>query len=201
MKGPEVEEFLKVVREHAEKIKSIQNAISGSIVNEPVILEVNKGGNFGVEMTYKVNFKTHEEVFDEASTLIENMFKYRPMEYDGGDEEEPEEDEDEEEGEEEEVDEEDEDEDEDDSFDPLLKDKNVQLGDTNHYCPVTLFTKQILTPGNPEFQCKYREKIYRFINEDNRNLFMEHPEKYLPLKKPPQVKKIFFLLKFKKNCF
>jgi YHS domain-containing protein len=47
--------------------------------------------------------------------------------------------------------------------------------------------KQVLVPGNPEFQCKYREKIYRFSSEENRALFMENPVKYLPAKKNPEV--------------
>ena len=195
VKGPEVEEFLKTIKDSTEKIKAITSAISGSVINEPFTIEINKSGNIGVEMTHKVNFKTGDDIFNEASSLIENMFKYRAMDFDGGEEEEEdaEDDEDEEGEEEQEAEEEEEEEDDDDVFDPTAKDKNLLLGDTNHYDPVSLSVKQILMPGNPEFQCKYREKIYRFISEENRAQFMENPEKFLTSKKNPQVRiSLFF---------
>jgi len=187
-KGPEVEEFLKNLKTESEKLKALQNAFTGIIVNEPINIEINKGANTGADVNYKVTFKTNEDIFNESSTLIENMFKYRPADFEGGEEEEEEEEDEEEEGAEGEEEEEEEEElDEDDVFDPTKKDENMNFGDTNHFCPISLSLKQTLVPGNPEFQCKYREKIYRFSSEENRALFMENPVKYLPAKKNPEV--------------
>ena len=187
LKGPEVEEFLRNLKNDTEKLRALQNSFTGIIVNEPINIEINKGANIGVEMTYKITFKTNDDIFIESSTLIENMFKYRPAEFEGGEEEEEEDDDDDEEGGEGEEEEEEEEEDEETVFDPTKKDENIIFGDTNHFCPISLSLKQILVPGNPEFQCKYREKIYRFSSEENKTLFMENPDKYLPTKKNPQV--------------
>ena len=114
------------------------------------------------------------------------MFKYRATEFDAGEGEETvgEEEEEEQQGEEEQENEQEEEEDgdeEEDIFDPILKDKNTQFGETNHYCPVTLHNNGILQPGNPELQAKFREKIYRFANEESKNAFMEKPESFLPV--------------------
>ena len=142
----------------------------------------------GIELTYKVTYKTIEEIFNESTVAIENVFKYRAADFDGAEEEEEEEEDDEEDGgEAEEEEEEEEEEDEDAVFEPTKKDENLSFGDTNHYCPISLSVKKILVPGNPEFQCKYREKIYRFSSEENRTLFMENPMKFLPSKQNPKV--------------
>jgi len=88
--------------------------------------------------------------------------------------------EEEEEGDELEDGEEQEEEDEEESFDPSVKDRKTKFGETGHYCPVSLLSNGVLVPGNAELQARYRERVYRFSSEDNKALFLEDPEAYLP---------------------
>ena len=55
---------------------------------------------------------------------------------------------------------------------------------------MTLYTRKILIPGSPEYQCRYRERFYRFSSEETKKAFFDNPLKYLPtarrkLKIPP----------------
>lgn len=185
--GPEVEEFLKLVKENNEKIKGVQNSIPVSHGNETIIIEINKGPNIGVERNRKVEFKTYSEILNETSNMMESIFKQKPLDFEGQDEE-IEEDEDDEENEgEDDIEEEIDDDENENVYDPTLKDKQIRFGDTNHYCPVSLYSRNVLVPGNPEIQCKYREKIYRFSSEESKNMFIENTGRYLPSKEPPTV--------------
>jgi YHS domain-containing protein len=178
IKGPETQEFITQVKTTLEQIKTIQNQVHNYTGNEGTTIEINRS----TKKDDLNEFKSPEEICDEAFYSIEKMFKYRANDFDGNEGEEANEGEEEEQGEEEEEEqqEEEEEDEEDDNFDPILKDKKTQFGETNHYCPVTLFNEGILMPGNPELQGKFREKIYRFASEDCKASFLENPEHYLP---------------------
>jgi YHS domain-containing protein len=204
-KGPEVAEFAAVIKAYMEGARSLINAVGNHTGNEPVTLDINKrlggGGGGGaladqsvaVARTISVDEETKgvEELGAEAAHNVEKMFKFVAVEFDGalGEEEGEDEGDEEEEGGgdaggdaggEEEEEEEEEEEDEEKVFDPSVKEKSVSFGETCHYCPVVLSEKGILQPGNPELQLKYRERFYRFSNEEARAAFMENPEKFLP---------------------
>ena len=181
-KGPEVQEFLNELKDEKEHLRNMQNAISQLTGAEPSGIEINK-------KTFKANqpdlMRSAEEQCDEAFNITERNYKFVAVEVDasaeeeGGDEAEEEEleDEDEEADEDEEGAEE---EDDEDTFDPSVKDKRTKFGETNHYCPVSYKTNGILVPGNADIQLKYRERMYRFSNEETRASFLENPEFYLP---------------------
>lgn len=193
LSGPEVEEFQRHTRENVEKLKILQNAISSYIGNDPSTIEINKPVKDvepkGHEHPH-ADEKGFDEVFLEANLAIEKPFKYRAVEFDGADEEEGEEEEEIDDGDDEGEEEEDE-EGEEEEEDPSLKTKKIQFGDTSVYCPVSLYKRNVLVPGNPEIKCKYREKIYRFASEEYRTLFLETPDVFLSSKKPPTVNYLF----------
>ena len=174
IRGPETAEFLSTVKSANDLIRSVQNTVVTLTGNEPTTVDINKKTG-GVD-----EVKSLEDCCKEAAISMEKVFKFTAVEFEGGEEDEPEE---EEEGEEEEFDEdavEEEDEDDDEeNFDPSLKEKNVSFGDASHFCPVSLLKRNILVPGSPEIQCKYRERFFRFSSEENRALFIENPELYL----------------------
>lgn len=184
-KGPEVEELLKDIRNYADKLKLLQNSVSSNTGNEPYLLDIKKREQPS-EFGPIVDSKSDNELLLESENAIEGAFKYKAQEFEGAEEEEAEE---EEEGEEEEVEEEEEEAEEEDEEegDIHFKVKNITFGDTSYYDPVSLRVKNILVPGNQDIKCKYREKIYRFTNEENRALFIENPDEYLPLKQTPQA--------------
>ncbi|NXO65847.1 KAD9 kinase, partial [Phainopepla nitens] len=70
-----------------------------------------------------------------------------------------------------------------------IKQKKRLMGDTNHFCPVSLKENFVLYPGLQEHAAKYREKIYYFSTSENRDKFLENPEEYVahnePLQAPP----------------
>ena len=62
--------------------------------------------------------------------------------------------------------------------------KKKPLGDTNHFCPVSLHEKGVLWPGNPEIAAKYREKVYYLSTTEARESFLLKPEDFLPKEQP-----------------
>ncbi|CAF0775596.1 unnamed protein product [Brachionus calyciflorus] len=183
-KGAETQEFLNQLKPSLDNLKNLQNTISTITGSDPAFIQINK--------STKESEKSLEELTFESANIIEKMFKFSAVDFDGIEEEEPEEnDEDDDKDDEEEEDfEEGEDEADENIFDPTLKEKKISFGESGHYCPVTLYSKNILVPGNPEYQCKYRERFYRFSSEENKKAFFENPLKYLPnsrkkLKIPP----------------
>lgn len=93
-------------------------------------------------------------------------------------------DEEEEEGENEE---EEGDEEAEEEVDLFKRDRKKHLGNTSIYDPVGLVEKNVLLPGKPDLFLSYDGKTYRFATEDNRNLFLQTPLKYIPINKPPTV--------------
>ena len=61
------------------------------------------------------------------------------------------------------------------------------LGETRHFCPVTLKEKQVLWPGDQEIGARYREKIYLFSSSENKTKFMDNPDLYAPSQAPITV--------------
>ena len=192
MRGPETQEFLNSIKATSELIRSVQNTFITVTGNDPAIIEINKkppgdttpaqlatgtSGKLGLD-----DIKPIEEACREAARQIEKIFQHQAVDFEGVEEDEPEEGEEEEEEEvEDEEDEEGEEEEEDEeNFDPTLKEKKVNFGDSSFFCPVTLHDKGILYPGLIDYQVKYRERIYRFANDDLKQQFIENPELYLP---------------------
>lgn len=188
-KGPETQEFLESVRKSSDLLKAIQNQIGNLTGSDAALIDINK----------EEGEKRLEDCCEEASTMMESTFKLQAVEYEGtGEEEESmeemtgeeaamesaDEDTDEEEMEEEEEDEED-----DVKFDPAASahDRKLPFGVTCHYCPVSLQTKGVLAPGMVDIQCKYREKLFRFVSDEARQQFMHAPEKFLPNPRRPMV--------------
>lgn len=62
------------------------------------------------------------------------------------------------------------------------------MGDTKHFCPVSLKEDYILYPGLPEHAAKYQEKIYYFSNVEYRDKFLKNPEEYVAHNEPLQVR-------------
>ncbi|NWR57989.1 KAD9 kinase, partial [Bucorvus abyssinicus] len=69
------------------------------------------------------------------------------------------------------------------------KEKRRQMGDTKHFCPVSLKENFVLYPGLYEHAAKYQEKIYYFSTSENRDKFLKNPEEYVahnePIQAPP----------------
>uniref|UniRef100_A0A8C2TCB1 Adenylate kinase 9 n=1 Tax=Coturnix japonica TaxID=93934 RepID=A0A8C2TCB1_COTJA len=69
------------------------------------------------------------------------------------------------------------------------KEKKRRMGDTKHFCPVSLKEDYVLYPGLPEHAVKYQEKIYYFSNPEYIDQFLKNPEEYVahnePLQAPP----------------
>jgi hypothetical protein len=179
IKGPETQEYINSVKASIELIKNVTNAFNTLTGSDAASIEINKK----VAGQQLDDIKNVEECCTEAAAAMEKVFRFAAVEFEGVDEAEAEEGEEEEEegaGEEEQEEEDFDEEEEEDNFDPSQKEKNVQFGETNYFCPVSLHKKNILIPGNPEYQCKYREKIYRFFNEQAKGEFMENPLTFLP---------------------
>ncbi|NWV03778.1 KAD9 kinase, partial [Ptilonorhynchus violaceus] len=69
------------------------------------------------------------------------------------------------------------------------KQKKRHMGDTNHFCPVSLKEDFVLYPGLQEHAAKYKEKIYYFSTSEYRDKFLKSPEEYVahnePIQAPP----------------
>ncbi|NXO92771.1 KAD9 kinase, partial [Certhia brachydactyla] len=70
-----------------------------------------------------------------------------------------------------------------------IKQKKRHMGDTKHFCPVSLKENFVLYPGLQEHAAKYKEKIYYFSSSKFRDKFLKNPEEYVahnePLQAPP----------------
>ncbi|NXC10013.1 KAD9 kinase, partial [Orthonyx spaldingii] len=70
-----------------------------------------------------------------------------------------------------------------------IKQKKRHMGDTKHFCPVSLKENFVLYPGLQEYAAKYKEKIYYFSTSEYRDKFLKNPEEYVahnePLQAPP----------------
>ncbi|NXA83038.1 KAD9 kinase, partial [Thryothorus ludovicianus] len=70
-----------------------------------------------------------------------------------------------------------------------INQRKRHMGDTKHFCPVSLKENFVLYPGLQEHAAKYKEKIYYFSTSEFRDKFLKNPEEYVahsePLQAPP----------------
>lgn len=69
-----------------------------------------------------------------------------------------------------------------------IQQKKRHMGDTNHFCPVSLKENFVLYPGLQEYAAKYKEKIYYFSTSEYRDKFLKNPEEYVAHNEPLQVR-------------
>ena len=196
-KGVESEQFEASVRKSLDALARVHQSIVSITSSEPTQIEVSE--------------KSMAECCAEAADAMEKMFAYTALEFDpseeervgggaAGDDDDYVEEEDEEgNGEDGDGDdemnedggagdgEEDDEDDDDYTYTPANKERNVLLGETSHYCPVSLRDKEMLVPGNPEIQSKYKDKLYRFHSDEARHAFNEDPDAFLPSPRNPQL--------------
>ncbi|XP_044232196.1 adenylate kinase 9 isoform X1 [Thunnus albacares] len=69
------------------------------------------------------------------------------------------------------------------------------LGDTHHFCPVTLKNHNILWPCTDEIAAKYREKTYYFSSIEAKESFLQNPQQFVAQMEPfkPPALRIFLL--------
>nr|XP_032620502.1 adenylate kinase 9 isoform X1 [Chelonoidis abingdonii] len=68
-----------------------------------------------------------------------------------------------------------------------INEKKRHMGDTKHFCPVSLKENFVLFPGVAEHGAIYREKFYYFSSPESREKFLENPEEYVAHKEPLQA--------------
>lgn len=119
-KGPETQDFLNSIKPTLDSIKSVTGTVITLTGQDPNTIDISRKNSSGNDVD-----KSLEDLADEASKVMEKIFKFHATEFEGIEEEEPEENEEEEEKEEPEEEEEEEGEEEGDenSFDPSLKRK------------------------------------------------------------------------------
>ena len=116
-------------------------------------------------------------MLEEAQEHIDSRFVIHGWVWSGLDEQDREDDNELLDGEEEEEDEEDE-------------NRKRAWGATAHYDPVILAETNILVPGSSESQIKYKDTIYCFQDNENRDIFLSEPNKFInfaagPVEAPP----------------
>lgn len=62
------------------------------------------------------------------------------------------------------------------------------MGDTKHFCPVSLKENFVLYPGLSDQAAKYQEKIYYFSTPECKEKFLKNPEEYVAHNEPIQVR-------------
>ncbi|XP_037248899.1 adenylate kinase 9 [Falco rusticolus] len=126
--------------------------------------------------------QTPESLLNQTVLAMEKPFKYHGWELSAEDLDEEAEDLAAEEEDEEEKNENEEDEEK-------TKEKKRHMGDTKHFCPVSLKENFVLYPGLYEHAAKYQEKIYYFSTSEYRDKFLKNPEEYVahnePIQAPP----------------
>ncbi|XP_058275606.1 adenylate kinase 9 isoform X1 [Hirundo rustica] len=182
---PDTEEIQAKIDLFMSDWKEVESKIKKSSPVQVVVLEIAE--------------QTPESLLNQTVLVMEKPFKYYGWELSDEDleeeaqdlaaEEENEEEEEKEEGEEEEEEGEEEEEEEEEEDEETIKQKKRLMGDTNHFCPVSLKENFVLYPGLQEHAAKYKEKIYYFSSSEYRDKFLKNPEEYVahnePLKAPP----------------
>ncbi|KAM6084508.1 adenylate kinase 9 [Theristicus caerulescens] len=151
--------------------QTVESEIKQSSLVQVVVLEIAQ--------------QTPESLLNQTVLVMEKPFKYHGWELSAEDLDEEAEDLADEE-EEEEVEEQ---ENEDEEDEEKTKEKKRHMGDTKHFCPVSLKENFVLYPGLYEHAAKYREKIYYFSTSEYRDKFLKNPEEYVahnePIQAPP----------------
>ena len=60
-------------------------------------------------------------------------------------------------------------------------------GDSFIFCPVALHDHRVLMPGNQDFACRYREKLYYLSSGEAKDKFTRNPKLYLASSHPLKV--------------
>ncbi|XP_030411946.1 adenylate kinase 9 isoform X2 [Gopherus evgoodei] len=168
---PEIEPFKEKIKLFMHNWQILESGINDSSLIQTAVLEI--AG------------QTPETLLNQIVLVMEKPFKYYGWEISPEDLDEEAEDlqaegETDEELEEEEQEENDEDEDK-------INEKKRHMGDTKHFCPVSLKENFVLFPGIAEHGAIYREKFYYFSSPESREKFLENPEEYVAHKEPLQA--------------
>ncbi|XP_039385079.1 adenylate kinase 9 isoform X3 [Mauremys reevesii] len=168
---PEIEPFKEKIKLFMHNWQKLEPGINDSSLIQTAVLEI--AG------------QTPETLLNQIVLVMEKPFKYYGWEISPEDLDEEAEDlqaegETDEELEEEEQEENDEDEDK-------INEKKRHMGDTKHFCPVSLKENFVLFPGIAEHGAIYREKFYYFSSPESREKFLENPEEYVAHKEPLQA--------------
>ncbi|KAM6280202.1 adenylate kinase 9 [Porphyrio hochstetteri] len=151
--------------------QTVESEIKQSSLVQVVVLEIAE--------------QTPESLLNQTVLVMEKPFQYHGWELSAEDIDEEAEDLDADTDDEEEVEEENEDEEDEEK----AKEKKRHMGDTNHFCPVSLKENFVLYPGLSEHAAKYQEKIYYFSTSEYRDKFLKNPDEYVahnePIKAPP----------------
>ncbi|KAK1171736.1 adenylate kinase 9 [Acipenser oxyrinchus oxyrinchus] len=173
----EMEKYKLQVKNFILEWQTMESILAGTSSVMPTLLEI--AG------------KTPLTLLSDAVTKIEMSVKYKAWEMTGVDLDEEEEDAQAAAEAEEQNVEEEEEEEEEEGKDEAEKESPSQrnMGDSKHFCPVTLKEKNILFPCTDEYAAKYKEKVYYFSSSEARETFLLNPEMYVaktePLKAPP----------------
>nr|XP_013804265.1 PREDICTED: adenylate kinase 9 [Apteryx mantelli mantelli] len=172
---PEMEIIKRKIDRFMHDWQTVESGISDSPLVQVVVLEIAE--------------QSPESLLNQIVLVMEKLFKYHGWVLSAEDLDEEAEDlaaegeaeeENEIEEEEENVDEEEEE---------KRNEKKRHMGDTKHFCPVSLKENFVLYPGLSEHAAKYQEKTYYFSTSENRDKFLENPEDYVahkePIKAPP----------------
>ncbi|KAM6207782.1 adenylate kinase 9 [Sarcoramphus papa] len=168
---PEMEIIKRKIDLFMHDWQTVESEIKQSSLVQVVVLEIAE--------------QTPESLLNQIVLVMEKPFKYHGWELSAEDlDEEAEDLAAEEEDEEVEVEENEDEEDEE-----KTKEKKRHMGDTKHFCPVSLKENFVLYPGLYEHAAKYQEKIYYFSTSEYRDKFLKNPEEYVahnePIQAPP----------------
>ncbi|XP_076189503.1 adenylate kinase 9 isoform X2 [Aptenodytes patagonicus] len=168
---PEMEIIKRKIDLFMHDWQTVESEIKQSPLVQVVVLEIAE--------------QTPESLLNQTMLVMEKPFKYHGWELSAEDLDEEAEDL-AAEGEDEEVEEE---ENEDEEDEEKTKEKKRHMGDTKHFCPVSLKENFVLYPGLYEHAAKYQEKIYYFSTSEYRDKFLKNPEEYVahnePIQAPP----------------
>ncbi|XP_052637196.1 adenylate kinase 9-like isoform X1 [Harpia harpyja] len=168
---PEMEIIKRKIDLFMHDWQTVESEIKQSPLVQVVVLEIAE--------------QTPESLLNQTVLVMEKPFKYHGWELSAEDLDEEAEDL-AAEGEDEEVEEE---ENENEEDEEKTKENKRHMGDTKHFCPVSLKENFVLYPGRYEHAAKYQEKMYYFSTSEYRDKFLKNPEEYVahnePIQAPP----------------
>ena len=65
--------------------------------------------------------------------------------------------------------------------------KRKAWGNSSIFCPVALHDLNVLWPGNQDFACRYRERLYYLSTTEAKDKFTTNPNLYLACNHPLRV--------------
>ncbi|XP_069661200.1 adenylate kinase 9 isoform X2 [Haliaeetus albicilla] len=167
---PEMEIIKRKIDLFMHDWQTVESEIKQSSLVQVVVLEIAE--------------QTPESLLNQTVLVMEKPFKYHGWELSAEDLDEEAED-----LAAEEEDEEVEEENENEEDEEKTKENKRHMGDTKHFCPVSLKENFVLYPGRYEHAAKYQEKLYYFSTSEYRDKFLKNPEEYVahnePIQAPP----------------